>query len=150
MKTKYGNAKVDNKGYYIITTGKEGNNGKYLHRLIWEDWYGKSVPDGYVIHHLNGNKTDNRIQNLQCVEQRLHKKFHARNMSDEIMKNMSQSRNSSGYFRVCKEYKKECKQGFYWKYMYNDKYGKRRKICATDISKLEEKVKSKGLVWEKF
>ena len=64
MKTKFGNAKISNKGYYIITSGKEGNHNKMLHRLIWEDWYDKPVPEGYVIHHLNHNKVDNRIQNL--------------------------------------------------------------------------------------
>lgn len=38
LHTKFGNAKIDN-GYYRITSWKEGNNGKLLHRLIWEDFW---------------------------------------------------------------------------------------------------------------
>ena len=47
-----------------------------MHRLVWEDWYGKPVPNGCEIHHLNGDKLDNRIQNLQCVTKKNHRKYH--------------------------------------------------------------------------
>ena len=90
METKFGTAKLYG-NYYRISSGKEGNNKKYLHRLIWEDHYGKSVPKGYVVHHLNGDKTDNRIQNLQCVEQKLHRKFHSSNITEETRNQMSKS-----------------------------------------------------------
>ena len=76
MKTKFGNATIVDDRYYQITSGSQGNLLKYLHILIWEDYYGKKRPDGYVIHHINGNKTDNRIQNLQCVKSTIHLKFH--------------------------------------------------------------------------
>ena len=76
MNSKYGNVGINKAGYHIITSTKEGNLKKRLHRLIWEDWYGKPVPKGYVIHHINGDKTDNRIQNLQCVSNGNHIRFH--------------------------------------------------------------------------
>ena len=76
MKSKYGNVGINKAGYHIITSTKEGNLKKRVHRLIWEDWYGKPVPKGYVIHHINGDKTDNRIQNLQCVSNGNHIRFH--------------------------------------------------------------------------
>lgn len=76
MKSEYGNVGINKAGYHIITSAKEGNLKKRVHRLIWEDWYGKPVPKGYVIHHINGDKTDNRIQNLQCVESGVHTRFH--------------------------------------------------------------------------
>lgn len=63
IKTKWGTAKLDKAGYYVITTRKEGYHHKRLHHLIWSEHYGKPVPKGYIIHHLNMNKTDNRIQN---------------------------------------------------------------------------------------
>lgn len=83
LKTKWGNARVHPDEYYTITSKKEGNSGKKLHRLIWEDFYGKKVPTGYVIHHLNGNKLDNRIQNLQCCSNKNHAHLHANNRTEE-------------------------------------------------------------------
>ena len=76
MKTKWGTAKLNHEGYYVITSKKEGFGGKFLHRLIWEDHYKLSVPKGYVIHHINHNKQDNHISNLQCVYEPLHLKHH--------------------------------------------------------------------------
>lgn len=37
-----------------------------VHRIIWIARYG-IIPDGYVIDHINNNKTDNRIYNLQLL-----------------------------------------------------------------------------------
>jgi predicted XRE-type DNA-binding protein len=77
MKTKWGNANLDGNGYYIITTEKEGNCKKFLHRLIWEEAHGP-IPDGYVIHHIDKNKTNNNISNLQCLTQFEHKSIHSK------------------------------------------------------------------------
>ena len=63
---------------------------------------------------------------------------------------MSKDRNSSGYFRVNKHKSSEVKQGFLWRYQYYDDNGKRKSIESVDIKKLEEKVKAKGLIWEKL
>ena len=38
IKTKFGNATLKN-GYYVISSCKEGNHLKFLHRLIFEDFY---------------------------------------------------------------------------------------------------------------
>jgi hypothetical protein len=45
-------------------------NGKvvYLHRWIWEQIFGP-IPDGWEIDHINGVRTDNRLENLRCVPQ---------------------------------------------------------------------------------
>lgn len=75
MITKFGKGKLNNKGYIVITSGKEGNNMKFLHRLIYENHYGE-IPDGYVVHHKNGVKTDNRIENLKCIKRSEHTSLH--------------------------------------------------------------------------
>lgn len=164
MKTKFGTAKLDNKGYYRINNGKEGINNKLLHRLIWEDWYGKLMPKGYVIHHINHIKSDNRIQNLQCVEDKKHRSYHGSNSeeskqilifyakqpkSDEHKKNMSKSRNKTGYLNVSKHKGKTFKQGFCWRYCYSEN-GKRKEIQRVNLEDLEKEVKRRNLNWKRF
>ena len=62
---------------------------------------------------------------------------------------MSNNRNSSGYFRVNKRKTSEVKQGFMWRYQYYDKLdnNKRKSIESISIKNLEKKVRAKGLIW---
>ena len=65
IKTKYGNANLNKWGYYAITSRKEGNHGKLLHRVIFEDFYNikldEEFPEGIHIHHIDEDKTNNEI-----------------------------------------------------------------------------------------
>lgn len=40
-------------------------NGKILHREIWSSAHG-SIPDGWVVHHVDGNKGNNALSNLRA------------------------------------------------------------------------------------
>lgn len=42
------------------------------HILVWEKEHNKKLPEGYVIHHLNGIKYDNRPENLLAVPRSKH------------------------------------------------------------------------------
>jgi hypothetical protein len=192
LHTKWGLARL-RKDYYYISSRKEGNKGKLLHRLIYESVWGK-LPKGYVVHHIDGDKTNNCILNLSMMKETEHLKLHnkgennhwygkkrpehskrmiggnnpnyGKHHTEETKQkirekhngisysldsklSMSKSKNNTGYFRVFKNKCKKCKQGFNWVYMYYDK-GTRKSISSVDIKKLEEKVKAKGLHWEKF
>lgn len=62
--------------YYYVPNGKYRKNGVgRLHQEIWKDNYG-DIPDGYVIHHIDGNPLNNNISNLKCVELKEHSKNH--------------------------------------------------------------------------
>ncbi len=67
------------KGPFICKDGyihiwKNGKNLKY-HRWIWEELNGK-IPENYVIHHIDGDKLNNNIQNLEMMTMSEHTKRH--------------------------------------------------------------------------
>ena len=37
------------------------------HRAVWIDHYG-AIPEGAVVHHTNGDRSDNRIENLELFD----------------------------------------------------------------------------------
>jgi len=45
------------------------------HRLIWAEANGP-IPDGYVVHHINHDKRDNRLENLQLMTHQEHSAHH--------------------------------------------------------------------------
>ena len=47
---------------------------KRLHRVVWEHHKGE-IPKGYDIHHVDGNKHNNRIENLNLVRSSFHQKM---------------------------------------------------------------------------
>ena len=156
LHTKFGTAKTSStRDYYVISSGKEGNYTKLLHRLIWEDFYGCKIPDGYIIHHKNGNKTDNCILNLQLMRSTDHKSMHMSGenhplygvrYSEDIRSNISKHTNTSGILNVTKNKDKKYTQGFKWSFQYFDNR-RRRCLTSTDLNKLKEKVLEKGLKW---
>lgn len=76
IETKFGRAKVCHDGYYRITTQSEGNHRKLLHRLIYADAHGP-IPEGYVVHHIDGNRINNSIDNLELMPLSEHSSKHA-------------------------------------------------------------------------
>lgn len=60
-------------GYYFIHLLKKNNNTKtsYIHRLVW-DHFGNSKRNGRLLQvdHMDNNKLNNRIDNLQLLSAR--------------------------------------------------------------------------------
>ena len=63
------------KTYYLYEGEKYFSKGnKRLHRIVWE--YNKGViKKGYHIHHVDGDTFNNKIENLNLVNEKLHSKF---------------------------------------------------------------------------
>lgn len=76
----------DTNGYVILFDGKKCIS---LHHLIWECVNGE-IPNGYHIHHIDGNKQNNSIYNLELVEAFLHNSEHKKGNKNMLGKMMSE------------------------------------------------------------
>lgn len=77
------------KGYVLVYKPEHpraDRSGKvFEHIIVWEEYNNQRVPDGYIVHHINEKKDDNRIKNLQLMTIGEHTKYHHMNkkLSDE-------------------------------------------------------------------
>lgn len=66
--TKYGHSYAHGKAEYLQFKDAWGKHQHILaSRAVYMAWYGKSIPKGMTIDHINGITTDNRFENLRCV-----------------------------------------------------------------------------------
>ena len=54
-------------GYYTMTIKPR----TLMHRYVWENEVGP-IPQGWDIHHINEVKSDNRLENLECLPKAEH------------------------------------------------------------------------------
>jgi HNH endonuclease len=67
---KGGGIHIDKKGYIRLSRGLK------MHRVIYEQWYDCCLLPWIDIHHIDGNKQNNRIENLQPMKHSDHGKLH--------------------------------------------------------------------------
>jgi ribosomal protein L37AE/L43A len=62
---------------YFLRVRKIGGKSRtiLLHRVVWE-YHNGSIPDGFDVHHKNGVKTDNRLENLLPLKRGDHLRLH--------------------------------------------------------------------------
>ena len=88
-------------GYYLSAKAHER-----LHRYIWR-YYNGEIPDGYHIHHKDKDKTNNEIDNLECIPAFNHLSIHGydrvNNHYDEVVKNLDNIRPAASAWHKSEE-----------------------------------------------
>ena len=78
----YNNHKFVFEKGYRYAKGHVNGELKYLHRYVWECNFGV-IPEGYDIHHIDFDKRNNDITNLQMLPEREHQLLHQAMKTDE-------------------------------------------------------------------
>ena len=63
-------------GYLIKGERRNRSIKKYLHRVVYENHYNVTLTSYDIIHHIDGDKTNNEISNLQRMTRAEHCKHH--------------------------------------------------------------------------
>ena len=61
----------------VVRKVAEPNVWMYRSRAVWAAAHGP-VPAGYIIHHINEDSVDDRLDNLQCMTRGEHTRHHIR------------------------------------------------------------------------
>ena len=65
---------LNNRGYTKVTISSHGVRiKKFVHRLVMEV-YSPDYNEKLQVNHINGEKTDNRLQNLECVSPKINQR----------------------------------------------------------------------------
>lgn len=81
--------------YYLCGNHYYQRKGKRLHCVVWEHYNGK-IPKGYQIHHIDGDRYNNNIENLELVSRSEHARYHARKRMTEMTPEAFQAFHSKG------------------------------------------------------
>jgi predicted DNA-binding protein YlxM (UPF0122 family) len=78
----YGHTKKHNRGYvlaYVPKHPKAHSDGyAMLHTVLYEQSIGRYLNDNEVVHHINHDRSDNRLENLMLMDKHEHFSMHMR------------------------------------------------------------------------
>ena len=78
----YGHTKAHNKGYVLVYVPKHPNahiDGYVMfHTVLMERAIGRYLTEDEVVHHINHNRKDNRLENLMLMDKKEHMAMHMR------------------------------------------------------------------------
>lgn len=74
-----GGRKLDSTGYVLVKDPKSTRSDGYImeHRLLIEKHLGRELKQDEQVHHIDGDKTNNAIDNLSIMNKSDHMRLHA-------------------------------------------------------------------------
>ncbi|HHV7348677.1 TPA: HNH endonuclease signature motif containing protein [Escherichia coli] len=89
IKTRHGNRaikfKPDYKGYLTTDTASDGKRLKITqHEAVFMFYYNRPIEEGKEIHHIDGNKQNNAIDNLIELTSKQHSRIHKYQADDPM------------------------------------------------------------------
>lgn len=64
---------LNKRGYMCICVG---GRKIYLHRYVMECFLGRKLKKWEIVHHIDGNKSNNNLENLEVMVSANHRRFH--------------------------------------------------------------------------
>ena len=92
--------RITSHGYVAFTRRGDPNYGRMLHVVRMEEAIGRSIKRGECVHHIDGNKLNNDISNLQLMSHAEHARLHRR---QEAENELRRPKNLNGRFSKGKE-----------------------------------------------
>ena len=124
---------LDNKGYPSTSLWEKGKGKTYqVHRIEFQSFFPKEELEGFVINHIDGNKTNNSLSNLEKAtysQNSLHAEYISKKHSSakavvmldknkKIIKefpSIASAQRETGISNISRAIKKKyCAQGYYW------------------------------------
>ena len=72
--------RIDHEGYIRVLVGRKNNHTEYQleHRMIMEKRLGRKLKNEEIVHHIDGNRKNNSVDNLMLFSShREHAVFHS-------------------------------------------------------------------------
>ena len=70
--------RIAHTGYVSMSNGCGGYN--LIHRLVIENYLGRKLKSRDIVHHKDGNKLNNRLENLEVMTQSRHVNIHRQDL----------------------------------------------------------------------
>ena len=101
---------VINEDGYVKVPQLKNYNHKGVHQYIWMVANGCDIPEGYEIHHKDGNRQNNSIYNLELMEQSKHRQEHSNGNNNWLgKKHTEESKNKIREYNKGKKLSNETK-----------------------------------------
>ena len=129
-------------GPYELIVAPEDYPGKryrgryaYEHHVVWWLKTGDLIPDGWVIHHKNEDKRDNRFRNLELKTVAVHTSEHQKPAEMQILKCTWCKEKFEKPVRYVKSKKKQGQKRFYCcrSHQVSDQQKRRKSIRGSSV-----------------